>query len=165
MRTRTFVELTDSICYLLNEDWNFQPQYRYGCAQMLAGCLLINTTNGHAVLANTVEVYGRTSMVDAHCEPFGLKKGVAIQTSLPKPSVAYYKDVWPSTMFAATEGERLVIGTQSFDALVTSSIRLDVRGQGSVGAATRNFQLTNKAEATATRIFLDKESLDMGVAL
>lgn len=68
-------------------------------------------------------------------------------------------------MIAATEGERLVIGTQSFDALVTSSVRLDVRGQGSVGAVTGTFQLTNEAEATATRIFLDKESLDTGVAL
>ncbi|KAF8920907.1 hypothetical protein BGZ58_004266, partial [Dissophora ornata] len=161
LRTRTFVELTESICYLLNEDWSFQPQYRYGCAQMLAGCLLLNTTNGHAVLANTVEVYGRTVMVDAHCEPFGLRKGVAIRTSLPIPSAAYYKDVWPSTMFSATEGERLVIGTQSFDALVTSSIRLDVCDQGSVGATTGNFKLTNKAESTATRIFLDKESLDL----
>ncbi|KAF9579966.1 hypothetical protein BGW38_003563, partial [Lunasporangiospora selenospora] len=161
LRTRTFVELTESICCLLNEDWNFQPQHRYGCAQMLAGCLLVNTTNGHAVLANTVEVYGRTSMVDAHCEPFGLKKGVAIRTSHPRPSAAFYKDVWPSTMFSATEGERLVIGTQSFDALVTSSIRLDVRDQGSVGAVTGNFRLTSEAESTATRIYLDKESLDM----
>ncbi|KAG0195839.1 hypothetical protein BGX28_000533, partial [Mortierella sp. GBA30] len=165
LRTRTFVELTESICYLLNEDWNFQPQYRYGCAQVLAGCLLVNTTNGHAVIANTVEVYGRTSMVDAHCEPFGLKKGVAIRTSLPRPSAAYYKDVWPSTMISATEGERLVIGTQSFDALVTSSIRIDVRDQGSVGATTGNFQLTNNIESKATRIFLDRESLDLGVAL
>ncbi|KAF9425426.1 hypothetical protein BGZ94_007529 [Podila epigama] len=165
LRTRTFVELTESVCCLLNEDWTFQPQYRYGCAQMLAGCIMVNTTNGHAVLVNTVEVYGRTSMVDAHCEPFGLKKGVAIRTSHPRPSAAYYKDVWPSTMSSATEGERLTIGTQSFDALVTSSIRLDVRHQGSVGAVTGNFQLTNEAESAATRIFLDKESLDMGVAL
>lgn len=52
-----------------------------------------------------------------------------------------------------------------FDALVTSSIRLDVRGQSSVGAATGNFQLMNEAESTASRIFLDKESLDLGVAL
>jgi hypothetical protein len=78
---------------------------------------------------------------------------------------AYYKDVWPSTMFAATEGKRLVIGIQSFDALITSSIRLDVRDQGSIDAVTNIFQLTSNAEAAATRIFLDKESLEMGITL
>ncbi|KAG0267224.1 hypothetical protein DFQ27_009005 [Actinomortierella ambigua] len=117
LSTRTFVELTDSIRGLLNEDWNFQPQHREECPEMLSGSIV-----------NTVEAYGRTLMVDAHCEPFGLTKGVAIRTSLPKPGIGYYKNVWPSTMIAV-DGERLVIGTQSFDALVTSSVRLDVRGE------------------------------------
>ncbi|KAG9319124.1 hypothetical protein KVV02_004110 [Mortierella alpina] len=165
LRTRSFVELTDSICILMNEDWTFQPQYRYGCPQMLAGSILFNTSNGHAVLVNNIEAYGRTSMVDAHCEPFGLKKGVAVRTSLPKPGTAHYRDVWPSTMIAATEGERLVIGTQAFDALVTSSVRLDAHGVGSIGAITGTFQLSNDMEGAATKIFLDKESVQAGVAL
>ncbi|KAF9926661.1 hypothetical protein FBU30_003805 [Linnemannia zychae] len=103
MRTRTFVELTDSICYLLNEDWNFQPQHPYGCPQMLGGSILLKTTNGHAVPVNAVEAFGRTSMMDARCEPFGLKEGVAIRTSLPKPGVAFYKDVWQSTMICVVK--------------------------------------------------------------
>ena len=96
-------------------------------------------------------------MVDAQGEPLGLKKGMAIQTSHPKPGVAYYKDIWPSTMFTTAEGERLVMGTQSFDALVTSSVRLYVGGQGSMDAAKGNFQLMSEADATVIRIFLDKE--------
>ncbi|KAI8605274.1 hypothetical protein EDD21DRAFT_299754, partial [Dissophora ornata] len=150
---------------ILNEDWNLRPRYRYGCAQMLAGCLLLNASNSHAVLANEIEVYGWTVAVDAHCEPFGLKKGVALQTSTPKPAVVHYKDVWPSTMSAAAEGRRLAIGAQSFYALATSSVRLDVNSQGSVGAVTGNFLLLNDADSTATRIFLDRESLELGLAL
>ncbi|KAG0221238.1 hypothetical protein BGW41_007065, partial [Actinomortierella wolfii] len=164
LRTRTFVELSEEICSVLNEDWIFQPQYRYGCAQILAGCILINTTNGNAILANTVEMYGRTIMVDAHCEPFRVRKGVAIPTSIPKPGAGHYKDVRPSTMFS-TEGERLVIGTHSFDALITSCVRLDEGGQGSVGASTGIFQLVEENDIKGTRIYLDKESLDLGLDL
>ncbi|KAK3809695.1 MAG: hypothetical protein JOS17DRAFT_796568 [Linnemannia elongata] len=34
--TRVFVELTKPMCDLLNEDWEFRPQLRYACAQVLA---------------------------------------------------------------------------------------------------------------------------------
>ncbi|KAG0319248.1 hypothetical protein BGZ99_005215 [Dissophora globulifera] len=165
LRTRTFVELDDQTCGILNEDWKFQRQYRYGCAQILAGCILLNTRNGQAIMVNALEVYGRTPMVDSHCESFGIKKGVPVQTSLPKPDLTHYKDVWPTTLGPGAESDRLVIGTQSFDALVTLSVRLDVSRQGSVGANTGTFSLRSDDDSRSTRIFLDKESLELGMAL
>jgi hypothetical protein len=44
---------------------------------------MLNSNNGKAIIANTVETYGRTRLVDAHREPFGVKKGIPIPTSLP----------------------------------------------------------------------------------
>jgi hypothetical protein len=85
---RKYVEIPSSICDLLNEDWTFRPQLRYACAQILAGCIMLNSNNGKAIIANTVEMYGRTRPLDAHREPFGVKKGVPIPTSLP-PSTKY----------------------------------------------------------------------------
>ena len=129
--TRKYVEMPGSICDLMNEDWTFRPQLRYACAQILAGCIMLNTNNGQAIMANTVETYGRTRPVDAHREPFAVKKGMPIPTSLPPSTNTRYKDVWPLTI-AASEGERLVIGTQSFNALITSSLRLDSEAPATV---------------------------------
>ncbi|ORZ09370.1 hypothetical protein BCR41DRAFT_293443, partial [Lobosporangium transversale] len=58
--------LTDSMCELLNRDWEFRPQFKFACAQLLAGSILLNCNNNEAVMLNTVESYGRTKDVDAH---------------------------------------------------------------------------------------------------
>ncbi|KAF9276473.1 hypothetical protein BGZ88_001687 [Linnemannia elongata] len=42
LATRSYVELSDEICELLNRDWQFLPHLRYASAVILAGCLLIN---------------------------------------------------------------------------------------------------------------------------
>ncbi|KAF9897277.1 hypothetical protein BX616_005884 [Lobosporangium transversale] len=97
LKSRTFVELTDSMCELLNRDWEFRPQFKFACAQLLAGSILLNCNNNEAVMLNTVESYGRTKDVDAHREPFGTIKGVAIPTTLSPPTKTRYKDVWPTT--------------------------------------------------------------------
>ncbi|KAF9986451.1 hypothetical protein BGZ75_001800 [Mortierella antarctica] len=75
-----------------------------------------------------------------------------------------YKSVWPLTIMAP-EGERLVIGTSSFDALVTSSLRLDTKMKPSVGGITPSFILSSAKHSLATRIFLDEESLIDGLRL
>jgi hypothetical protein len=80
--TRAFVELTEPMCDLLNEYWEFRPQLRYACAQVLAGSILLNCNSCQTVIANTIEIYGRTRGVDAHRESC-IRKGVAIPTSLP----------------------------------------------------------------------------------
>ncbi|KAI8605240.1 hypothetical protein EDD21DRAFT_158030 [Dissophora ornata] len=57
------------------------PAAVYGCAQTLAGCILVNTGDGQAAMVNTVEAYGRTPMVDDHCDSFRVKKGVGSDLS------------------------------------------------------------------------------------
>jgi hypothetical protein len=61
--------------------------------------------------------------VDIHHEPFGNKKHNAIPTSLSPPHKTRYFDVWPTTL-NIKDGPTLVIGTQTFNALITSSIQL-----------------------------------------
>ncbi|CAO3565325.1 unnamed protein product [Mortierella alpina] len=163
--TRTFVELDEPMCELLNEDWRLQPQLQYACAQALASSIFYNTRNGEAVMINTVEVYGRKITVDAHRERFSVKKGAVSRSSLPPPSpMTRYPLVWPLTI-ADTEGEKLLLGTHSFNALVTSSLRLDSSCPASVGGSTSSFKLRDPQESKATRIFLDKESVEKAFAL
>ncbi|KAG0307839.1 hypothetical protein BGZ99_001352 [Dissophora globulifera] len=162
--SRRYVELNDDICELLNRDWRFSTQLRFACARILSGCVLINKRNGQAIVANTVEVYGRTRMVDAHREPFTVRKGHPVTNSLPPSMNIPYKDVWPTTI-SAPEGERLVIGTGSFDALITSSLRLDSRIEACVGGITTSFSLPNAEHSKLTKIFLDQESVDSGLKL
>ncbi|CAO3568904.1 unnamed protein product [Mortierella alpina] len=61
--TRKYVELNDDICELLNRDWRFSLQLRFACSKILSGCILLNNRSNQAIVANTVEVYGRTRMV------------------------------------------------------------------------------------------------------
>ncbi|KAG0195624.1 hypothetical protein BGX28_000978, partial [Mortierella sp. GBA30] len=130
--SRTFVELDKAMCELLNDDWRLKPQLQYACAQMLAGAIMFNTKNGQAIIINTLEVYGRKQSIDAHCETFSVRKGVAIKSSLPPNTDFRYDGVWPLTM-PGSDGDQLVLGTQSFNALVTSSLRLDSNIPASVG--------------------------------
>ncbi|KAI8594883.1 hypothetical protein EDD21DRAFT_392661 [Dissophora ornata] len=157
--SRKYVEINDAHCDLLNQSWIFQPELRFACARLLAGCIVLNGMNGQAVIVNTVEVYGRPRQVDSHREHAVLKKQTAVTTSLPPPVGTRYTDVWPLTI-SALDGERLVIGTQSFNALVTSSLRLDVEEPPSLGGATMNFTLSTPQASHATKIFLDSGSIE-----
>ncbi|KAF9193909.1 hypothetical protein BGZ51_001895 [Haplosporangium sp. Z 767] len=71
-------------------------------------------------------------------------------------------DVWP-TILTAVDGHRLLIGTQTFSALVVSSFRRYCRELESVGGTTLSFKLTSKKDSNATKIFLDKESVEAGL--
>ncbi|KAI8061565.1 hypothetical protein BC940DRAFT_279576 [Gongronella butleri] len=115
-------------------------------------------------MMNTIEVYGRTKAIDVHREHFGVVKGHMIKTSLPPPTPIRYPDVWPTTL-ATADGPKLIIGTQAMNALVASSMRLDRREAPSVGASTHSFTLEAHADALATRIFIDKESMDQATIL
>ncbi|ORZ08238.1 hypothetical protein BCR41DRAFT_296732, partial [Lobosporangium transversale] len=53
---------------------------------------------------------------------------------------APYKDVWPTTI-ALKDGYRLVIGTQTFNVLVTSSIRLKIKELPSLGGIATLFTI------------------------
>ncbi|KAF9273476.1 hypothetical protein BGZ68_001486 [Mortierella alpina] len=157
----SYVELNDDICELLNRDWRFSSQLRFAYSKIVSGCILLNKRNNQAIIANTVEVYGRTRMVDAHREPFVVRKGRPVANSLPPSVNITYKDVWPVTVMAP-EGERLIIGTGTH---ISSSVRLDVKMEASVGGTTPSFLLTNAEHSKATKIFLDQESVEAGLKL
>ncbi|KAG0231814.1 hypothetical protein BGW41_002085, partial [Actinomortierella wolfii] len=91
LATRSYIEISDEICELLNRDWQFSPHLRYAAAVILSGCLLVNNKNGQSIIANTVEVYGRQKTVDIHREPFIVQKGQPLATSLPPSIKTPYK--------------------------------------------------------------------------
>ncbi|CAO0801066.1 unnamed protein product [Mucor circinelloides] len=80
IRQRQYVELSPDVCKMLNNDWEFHPQVRYFIAKVLSGAIMHNTRNSQAIIANTVEAYGRTKYVDAHRETFGKEKDTSITT-------------------------------------------------------------------------------------
>ncbi|KAG0286172.1 hypothetical protein BGZ98_005187 [Dissophora globulifera] len=153
-----FVEISKPLCDLLNEDWVIRPELKYACSKLLAGCILLNTTNGHAIMVNCIELYGRKKQIDVHREPFRLIKGKAPQTSIPPFGETRYDDIWPVTI-ASKDGDSLVIGTQAFNALITSSIRLDLKDPPSIGGTTVSFPLKDIRSSKATAIFLDCDSI------
>ncbi|KAG0058164.1 hypothetical protein BGZ89_001514, partial [Linnemannia elongata] len=104
LATRSYVELSDEICELLNRDWQFLPHLRYASAVILAGYLLINR-------------------------------------------------------------KRLIIGTKSFDALITSSLRFDKVVEPCIGASTPSLVLTDASHSLATKVFLDTEHLEIGLKM
>lgn len=58
-----------------------------------------------------------------------------------------------------------MIGTQSCNALITSSLRLDSKAPANVGATTLSFMLSTVKDSMATRICLDEESVDAALAI
>ncbi|KAF9995673.1 hypothetical protein BGZ79_010608 [Entomortierella chlamydospora] len=158
IRRRKFIEMEQKFSELLNTDWVVRPQLRFVCPKIPAGSILLNTRNGEAVIVNCIEGYGRKKMIDAHHEPFLIKKGVATMTSLPPSEETRYRNVWPLTMNSA-DGEKMVVGTKSFNGLVTSSLRLDKVDSPSLGGTTLSFMLNDSTDSQATKIFLDEESV------
>ncbi|KAF8976142.1 hypothetical protein BGZ46_008501 [Entomortierella lignicola] len=134
---RKFEELNDDLCEILNTEWTFRPNLCFACSRLLAGSIMLNTLNGEAVLLNTVE-------------PVGCR----------------YSNIWP-TSINFPEGLRLMIGTKTCNLLVTSSTRLDDRGnqKASLGGITLSFKLLTDNSSSATRIFLDKESVGKALNL
>ncbi|CEG82315.1 hypothetical protein RMATCC62417_16399 [Rhizopus microsporus] len=164
LRQRKYTMLSNELCDLANHDWRFHPQTKYYVAQLFAGAILFRTDNHQAIIINTVEAYGRGKSVDIHREIFGMKKGTAIETSLPPAFNIRYPDVWPTTL-STSDGKKLLIGTQSCNLLVTSSLRLDKVDDPCVGATTVNFDLQNKTNSLACAIYLDVESVTKSLAL
>ncbi|KAI9029601.1 hypothetical protein CLU79DRAFT_831983 [Phycomyces nitens] len=139
--------LNDDVSLLLNKDWMHVPQIKFACAQVLAGAILLNTINGEAILLNTIEVYGHTKNVDIHREV-----STPEDSTLP-PSSSSYPNVW-SCVKNTRDGRKLIIGTQSCSALVTSSVRLDCERDPDVGPSSFSFVTSPQT----TKIYIDNES-------
>ncbi|KAI8381122.1 uncharacterized protein BYT42DRAFT_479666, partial [Radiomyces spectabilis] len=118
--------LNDDVAALLNKDWMHVPRIKSACAQVLAGATLLNIVTIEAILLNTIEVYGRTKNVDIHREIF-----TAEDSTLP-PKSPLYPNVGPCVR-STRDGRKLIIGTQSCSALVTSTLRLDCERDPDVG--------------------------------
>lgn len=123
------------------------PQIKFACVQVLAGAILLNTISGEAILLNTIEVYGRTKNVDIHREI-----STPEDSTLP-PSSSLYSNVW-SCVKSTRDGRKLIIGTQSCSALVTSSLRLDCERDPDVGPSSFSFVTSPQT----TKIYIDNDS-------
>ncbi|KAG0191842.1 hypothetical protein DFQ28_010781, partial [Apophysomyces sp. BC1034] len=57
LKRNTYHELDSSMIILLNQYWDFHPEAKYVCAQLLAGAILLNSSS-EAILINSIEIYG-----------------------------------------------------------------------------------------------------------
>ncbi|KAF9582548.1 hypothetical protein BGW38_000073 [Lunasporangiospora selenospora] len=165
LATREYIELDDEICKLLNQNWRSSTHLRFSSAVILSGCIILNSKSGHAIIANAVEMYGRESTVDIHHNSFGLRSGQSMTTPPPAATKTPYKKVRPVTLSTLDGGSRLIIETTSFNALITSSLRLDKVVKPSIGVSTPSFKLINKGDVLATRIYLDARNLQTGLKM
>ncbi|KAI9247812.1 hypothetical protein EDC94DRAFT_685195 [Helicostylum pulchrum] len=76
-------------------------------------------------------------------------------SSLP-PVETKYNNTWV-TMMENTDGRRLVLGTKTLNALITSSLRIDSIKQASIDGMTSHFELDDSAALT-TSVYLDNDS-------
>ncbi|ORZ12371.1 hypothetical protein BCR42DRAFT_453705 [Absidia repens] len=148
----SYVEINDEMADFLNTDWALYPQMRFATSRVLAGTLLLNESSGQALVVNTVEVYGRQRTIDSHRECFKEFKNKSPTSSLPPPT-SRYPFVWPTSL-DDDDGRKLVIGTKVFNALVTSSLRLDTDLPPEVGPGTCQFILDDYQQSKSTRLFI-----------
>lgn len=147
--------MTDEIVKLLNQDWFFRPQMRFVAAKILSGAILVDPISSHALLINTVELYGRSSLVDAHHERCLNKRGIPAVSTNP-PTSSRYKGIWAISV-KDNDGTKLSIATKSFNALVTSSIRLDTKHAAELGPTTSKFDIDTK-HGRDIQIFFNEEN-------
>lgn len=142
-----YEEIDDSVLSVLNQDWKNKPFYRIACGQLLAGSIFVE--GKEILLINCVELYNRKPTIDAHHERFSSSFMIS---SLPIVRNKYRKI--NATMKIEEKSRKLVIGTLVFNALVTSSIRLDQEGlQPEVGASTYSF-----TPSRSTKIYISRKS-------
>ncbi|CAM0140240.1 unnamed protein product [Umbelopsis sp. WA50703] len=68
-------------------------------------------------------------------------------------------------MYGRRDVQKLVIGTQVSNPLVTPSMLLDEKHDPSVGGTTVHFKVDSISDQLACRIFIDEESLKAGLAM
>lgn len=142
----TYFEITEDICGILNTCWSDHPQLKYFAAKLFTGAVLYREDTGMALLLTTVEVYGRTTSVDPHCE---------------QPNVSYppkskkYNGVWPTSV-ESSDGLKLTIGTNVFNYLITGSVRVDKKCVAEVGPSTKQFVLNLHEDSKMTQMFINE---------
>jgi hypothetical protein len=97
--------------------------------------------DGQALLINCVELYNRTSTIDPHHERFGARFMIGTTPSLKN----LYKD----------NSKKLIIGTHVFNALITSSIRVDRTFDPELGPSTFLF-----TPSTETKVYISSLNIE-----
>ncbi|KAG2201530.1 hypothetical protein INT47_007407 [Mucor saturninus] len=122
---RHYTELTKDMIELLNQDWEIKPSQRFIAARALIRYVIIDTENHCRLLMLALEVHGRDPDIDSLAEHRS-STGFTLQ-STPVPSVGH-NDFEICTM-RQTKGSnvsiKLILGTHSFNALITASTRID----------------------------------------
>ncbi|KAG2201531.1 hypothetical protein INT47_007408 [Mucor saturninus] len=154
---RQYTELTKDMIEL-NQNWETKPNQRFTAAKALIGSVIIDTENNYGLLILALEVYGRDPDIDSHAEQRS-STGLTRQTT-SVPSVGQ-NDFEIFTM-RQTEGSnisiKLILGTHSFNALITASIRIDnLVNQPECGPNTVNFGVSPPSHLKY-KLCLDSES-------
>ncbi|KAG0162233.1 hypothetical protein DFQ30_002570, partial [Apophysomyces sp. BC1015] len=158
-----YIEISEDLANFLNQDWSICPNLRFACSRLLAGMLFLNMDSGKALVANSVEVYCRDRNIDSHHEHFKASKNTTPANSLP-PKICRYPGIWPTTLDDA-DGKKLVVGTKTFNALITSSLRLDIHSTPEIGPATCQFLLENERQSVNTQLFVKESAWKAAKAL
>lgn len=109
----------------------------------------IITDESEAIITNDVETYCRLPSIDAHFEDMNE------QSSLPN-FTSQYPNRLSIGLMSYDNSRKLTIGTNAFNALVISSIRLDdSKTPSEVGASTKHF-----TPSSNSRIFLSTSSIE-----
>lgn len=110
--------------------WVKNPRLSYVVATLFSGCILINPKNAYAMIATTVESYGRGLYIDIHSND-----GSTSSAGLTQP---YCNDRYMHASICIISGEiqgeevsRLLICCKNFTVQVTCSWRLDTGSHGS----------------------------------
>lgn len=144
-----YIEVDEQMLNILNTDWAGHPYLRLACAQLLAGAIIVE--NRDILLINCVEVYNRKITLDRHYERFGGAKFE--QSSLPLLKNKYEKI--NIVKLRDDNSTKLIIGTFVFNALVTSSLRLDKDNcEPEVGSSTYSF-----TPSYSTKVYISNRSV------
>ncbi|SAL97735.1 hypothetical protein [Absidia glauca] len=149
---KNYAELSDQVSTFLNQDWLLQPQMRFACSRLLVGATLLLPPSDESIVVNSAEIYGRTRSVDSHRQSFKARRGASMRNSYPPESTTYC-NIWPTTI-NDSDGNKLMIGSKTFNILVTSSMRLDKRCDPELGPTTNSFMLDTDEKSLNTKIFI-----------
>lgn len=144
-----YQEIDDTILEYMNTDWTNNVALRQACSQALAGSIIVE--GRHVLLVNCIEIYARKPTLDRHFERFS---NTSNQYSSIPTLKSRYKNFGAVILFNH-RSRKLVFGSQVFNALVTSSMRLDIDADPEVGSSTTLFTPTLQQ-----KIYLSQKSLD-----
>ncbi|GAA5796574.1 hypothetical protein HPULCUR_001947 [Helicostylum pulchrum] len=134
-----YIEVNQTILDLFNRDWKNARHYSLACLQSLVGAILVE--NNQILLVNCIEIYGRKPSIDIHHERFSGNN--YSNTTIPTPDNLYSSQLNITTRYQDSL-RKLMICTKTFNALVVSSIRLDIKTESELGPSTLNFLTTTK---------------------